>query len=232
MVQQKTKVICEIGLNHLGKKKYLYEYFYRLVSEDIYAITLQVVKDSFFKNPKFQDFKLELDVISDFIDLVKKSKKKIGIAINDVKKIDFCEKKKVDFYKVLSSDLGNGALLRRLAKTKKKNIFISTGMSSFNQIESALKNINSKKIELIHTSFSKKISEINLKRIQQLRDTFKLPTCYGNHSSHLSAIYSSMNYNPNAIFFYVKLNNKLNFPDNDHVVETKNIKKILKRILK
>ena len=232
MQEQTPKIICEIGLNHLGNKKYLFEYFAHLVSKNIYAITIQIVKDSFFKNSKFKKLKLDLDVISSFIDLVKKSKKKIGIAINDIEKVDFCEKKKVDFYKVLSSDIGNIPLLQKLGKTKSKNIFISTGMGNFNQIDSVLKIVNSKKIKLIHTSFSKKINEVNLKRIDELRNAFKLPSCYGNHSPHLSSIYSSLDYNPNAIFFYVKLNSKLNFPDDEHAVEISNIENILKKISK
>jgi sialic acid synthase SpsE len=230
MTTQRPKIICEIGLNHLGKKKYFYKYLDYLSSKNIYAITIQVIKDSFFKNSKFKNFKLDLDVISEFIDSIKKSKKKIGIATNDTEKIDFCEEKKVDFYKVINADLRDFKLMNKLMKIKNKSIFLSTGMSSFKQIDFVLKKFNSKRIKLIHTSFGKKIEEINFERIKQLKDDFKLPVCYGNHSPHLETISSSVYYNPNSIFFYVKLNNKLNFPDNEHAVKVKDIGKVLKKI--
>ena len=59
---------------------------------------------------------------------------------------------------------------------------------------------------------------------------FKLPVSYGNHSPHLNTIPLSINYNPSSIFFYVKLNNKFDYPDNLHAVKIKDIRKILDSI--
>ena len=230
MIKKNPLIVCEIGLNHLGKKKIFYKYLDNLLSQNIHGITLQVVKDSFFKKKKFKNFYLDLDTISDFIDLIKKSKKKVGIAINDIEKIDFCEKKNVDFYKVINADMNNFNLVEKLTKTKNKDIFLSTGKSNFYQIAKVLKKINTKKIKLVHTSFNQKANGMNFKRIQKLRDRFHLPVSYGNHSPHIETIYSSAYFNPHSIFFYVKLNENSFFPDNNHAVKIKDINEIIKKI--
>tara|TARA_E500000331_G_scaffold154854_1_gene150417 strand:- start:170 stop:883 length:714 start_codon:yes stop_codon:yes gene_type:complete len=225
MKKNKPNIICEIGLNHLGKKEYLLKY---LKIKDIDALTIQVIPSQLYKG-SLKKYKLDLNEISNFINLVKKSNKKIGIALTDHTLVDFFIKKKIDFYKVLSKDLKNILLIKKLIKTNKK-IFLSTGTSNFKEIKDTLKKINTKKIELIHTSFSKKLNKINFKRIQELKNIFKLPVSYGNHSPHLNTIPLSINYNPSSIFFYVKLNNKFDYPDNLHAVKIKDIRKILDSI--
>ena len=225
MKKSKPFIVCEIGLNHLGKKNNLLKY---LKLKNIDALTIQIIPNRSFKG-SLKKCKLQLSEISDFINLVKKSKKKIGIALADHTQVDFFIKKKVDFYKVLSSDLKNTLLIKKLLKTNKK-IFLSTGTSNFNQIDLALKKIKTKKIELIHTSFSKRLNKINFKRIQKLRSKFRLPISYGSHSPHLSTIPLSVHYSPSSIFFYIKLNDRLNYPDNLHAVKIKDLKKILKSI--
>ena len=93
-----------------------------------------------------------------------------------------------------------------------------------------IKKINTKKVELIHTSFSKKINQINFKRIQELRNIFKLPVSYGSHSPYINTIPLSVHYNPSSIFFYIKLNHKMDYPDNNHAVKIKDIKEILNSV--
>ena len=49
---KKPFLICEIGLNHLGSKKYLNKYLQFIKDKKIDAITIQILKDSFFKKKK------------------------------------------------------------------------------------------------------------------------------------------------------------------------------------
>lgn len=225
MKKNKPSIVCEIGLNHLGRKEYLLKY---LKIKNIDALTIQILPNRLLKG-SLKKCKLDMNDISDFINLVKKSNKKIGIALVDHTLVDFFKKKRIDFYKVLSRDFKNKLLIQKLIKTNKK-VFLSTGTSSLREIKNVLKKINTKKIELIHTSFNKKLSKINFKRIQELKNNFKLPVSYGNHSPYLDTIPLSIHYNPSSIFFYVKLNDRLDYPDNHHAVKIKDIKKILNDI--
>ena len=222
--------ISEIGLNHMGQDKELFKYLYYLKREKIYGITIQILRNNFYKKKKFKRFKLKINSIVKFIKEVKKSKKKVGLAIDDINQIKFFEKLKIDFYKVLSKDFKNIKLIKKLTKTKAKFIYLPTGLSSYKEIAKILNRINLKKIILIHTSFDEKLKNINFNRIKELRARFNVPVAYGNHSKFLSSIYKSISFKPHAIFFYVKLNRNLNYPDNKHAFKVKNIKKLVSKI--
>lgn len=218
----KTLFIAEIGLNHLGNLNILNQYLKVLLSSKIDGITIQILKDSFYKN-KFKKFKINNKQIINFVKKIKNKKKLVGIVTNDIKKIKFFKKLKVDFYKVLSSNINDIELVNKLTKTNCKTVFLSTGMVNINKLRNILKKINKKKVSLIHTSFKKNRLQINLKRMDILKRKFKLPISYGNHSKFLGSIKEAQKYKPNAIFFYVKIKKKGKFPDNIHAIELNKI---------
>mgnify|MGYP001189208817 FL=1 len=219
----KTLFIAEIGLNHLGNSNFLNQYLKVLLSSKIDGITIQILKDSFYKN-KFKKFKINNKQIINFINKIKDKKKLAGIVTDDIKKIKFLKKLKFDFYKVLSSNINDIELVNKLTKTNCKTVFLSTGMTNINKLKTILKKVGKKKISLIHTSFKKNRSQINLNRINTLKKKFKLPISYGNHSKFLGSIKEAQKYKPYAIFFYVKIKKKGKFPDNIHAIELNKVK--------
>lgn len=219
----KTLFIAEIGLNHLGNLNVLNQYLKVLLSSKIDGITIQILKESFYKN-KFKKFKINNKQIINFINKIKAKKKLAGIVTDDIKKIQFLRKLKIDFYKVLSSNINDIDLINKLIRTNCKTVFLSTGMININKLKKILKKVSKKKISLIHTSFKKNRSQINLNRINILKKNFKLPISYGNHSKFLGSIKEAQKYNPNAIFFYVKIKKKGKFPDNIHAIELNKVK--------
>ncbi len=218
----KTIFIAEIGLNHLGNTSILNQYLKFLLLSKIDGITIQILKDSFYRN-KFRKFKINNKQIINFVKKIKNKKKLVGIVTNDIKKIKFFKKLKVDFYKVLSSNINDIELVNKLTKTNCKTVFLSTGMVNINKLRNILKKINKKKVSLIHTSFKKNRLQINLKRMDILKRKFKLPISYGNHSKFLGSIKEAKKYKPKAIFFYVKIKKKGKFPDNIHAIELNKI---------
>ena len=224
----KIKYFAEIGLNYLAKSIYLKEYLNKLCSSKIDGVTIQILNDDFYVN-EFKNYKLPNTELKNFIHELKKNKKYVGIVTNDYKKVEFFNKMKIDFYKVLSSNLNDEILIKKLLDTNSKKVFISTGLSNYKNIENILKKIkkNKKKICLIHTSFKKEKKYINLNRVKILKKKFKFPICYGNHSKYLNSIIDVKKFDPYAIFFYVKLNKKLNYPDNIHAIKLKNINKYI-----
>ena len=69
-----------------------------------------------------------------------------------------------------------------------------------------------------------------MRRISTLKTKFKIPVAYGNHSKFADTLSKSIFYEPETIFFYVKLNKKLKFPDNEHSIKLNKIDNILKMI--
>ena len=63
-----------------------------------------------------------------------------------------------------------------------------------------------------------------------MKKKFKVPIAYGNHFDKIDQIYKVCDYQPSDIFFYIKMNKKLNYPDNKHAIPLKKISLILKKI--
>lgn len=227
----KINIIAEIGLNHLGNENYLYHYLNVLKKKRIDGISIQIPKKTKMLE-KQKKFLFEDAVLKKFIKKAKKNFKIVGVTTSDESKIKFFSKQKINFFKVTSGMISNIKLIKKMSMTEIKKIYLSTGFSSYPEIRKILKNLKTKKIILIHTSFTNKIEEINMRRIKILKDKFNLPVSYGNHSSLIDTLTNSIFYEPESIFFYVKLNKKLNFPDNKHSINLNKIDNILQIIQK
>jgi len=93
---------------------------------------------------------------------------------------------KTKFNKVASAMLVHTKLLEKIAE-EKKHTFISTGMSTINDISTAIKIFKKYKcpFELMHShsSYPMSINEANLKVIQTLKKKFKCDVGYSGHES-------------------------------------------------
>lgn len=237
------KIYCEIGLNHMGKKNYLNNYLKVLLNPNIHGITLQLPKQSFYvKNPQFSKFKLKKKTVLNFLNLAKKYKKEIGLVTNDFL-LAKSLKEKIDFIKILSQDFLDVKLIKNFYLLKLP-LYLSVGFSSSKQIKVVLNALKKKVFKentiLVHTSFDKDTNkkfnmvsreDFSLKRIKHLKEKFKLRVGFTNHYKDLKKIINSIKFTPDVIFFYIKLNKKLNYPDKDWAVNIVKIKMLTKRII-
>jgi N,N'-diacetyllegionaminate synthase len=225
----KINLIGEIGLNHLGNKKYLEEYQNILSKNKIDGISIQIPQKSLMDNSQ-KKFLLTDSKITEFVISAKKKFKLVGITTSDKTKINFFNKLNIDFFKVTSGMISNINLIKKMQKSKIKKIYLSTGFSNYVEIDKILKKVTKKKISLIHTSFKNKNNEINLRRILILKEKFNLPVAYGNHSIILETLSNAVFYEPEALFFYIKLNKKIKYPDHNHAIKLSELKNIIKKI--
>ena len=58
-------VIVEIGLNHLGSNEALNKYLD--IPDNVDAVTIQIISDEFYNNPKYTSLKLSDAVLLNFI---------------------------------------------------------------------------------------------------------------------------------------------------------------------
>ena len=226
-------IICEVGINHLGSQKIANKYIDYVANTRADALTFQVLKDSFFKNNKYKNFKLEIEYFINAIKKVKKKGKQFGVAIDNKTFISSLNENGVDFFKVLSKDLNNYKLLDSLFDNSNKPIFVSTGMSDMKGIEDMIDRYCSLKsrIILVHTQLSHMVKDINFDAINVLRAKFNLKIAFGFHCSNHNAIYMSLAYNPESIFFYIKNNDEIEYPDDKHAISLDNISKLLDDLL-
>ena len=154
-----TLKIAEIGMNHMGSEKYFLKYL-KLLPKKIDGVTLQIPKK---ENLNKSNVKCHLsdEKIIHFIRLLKKKFKLVGIATDDFEKIDMFSKLNIDFFKITSGLATDVKFINKILKTKVKKVYLSLGFISYQDIRKVLKKIDKKKISLIHTSFDKKLSDIN-----------------------------------------------------------------------
>lgn len=104
----------------------------------------------------------------------------------DFEEVDLLNDLGVDFFKIASMDINNLSLLKYVAQFNKP-IVLSTGMSTLGEIERAIKVIEAEKnfkIVLLHciALYPPKNSHINLKNITMLKNVFKYPVGFSDHS--------------------------------------------------
>lgn len=100
----------------------------------------------------------------------------------DEPSVDFLEPYSPVAYKVPSASLTDTALLQHLRKTGRP-IILSTGMSTMEQIKKAVVVLGEENLAITHatSTYPCDPSELNLRMIQTLRDTFSCPIGYSGH---------------------------------------------------
>ena len=230
MKNTSPKIICEIGHNHNGSLAYAEEYVEDLILIKPDAITFQFRELNRYNGA---DYNLQLNnsFYAKNIQKIQNNGIDVGIAIADIRKILFFEELNVKFYKVLSKDIENYDLIEQLILTK-KIVYVSTGMSDYDQIQRFVDFIgpSKNKFRLIHTQLTYEIEEINLKAINILKDKFGLPVAFGSHSNNSNIIYASTVLEPHAIFFYVKGKRIKKHLDEEHAINLKDCVSLIKNI--
>jgi len=196
-------IISEIGINHNGSLE---------IAKQLIDMAVEVGCDAV----KFQKRNVEKVYSKEILDTPRESQwgkttreQKFGLEFSEkqYKIIDaYCKKKNIDWYiscwdvgsqiqmrkfktkynKVASAMLVHEKLLKTIAE-EKKYTFISTGMSSMNDIEKAVKIFKKFKcpFELMHShsAYPMSIEEANLKLIQTLQKKFKCNVGYSGHET-------------------------------------------------
>lgn len=96
--------------------------------------------------------------------------------------VDFIDKFNPPCYKIASASLTDDNLLKH-TKAKGKPILLSTGMSSMEQIEHAVKILGEENLIIYHctSTYPSEINELNLKAIEVFREKFDCPIGFSGH---------------------------------------------------
>jgi len=102
----------------------------------------------------------------------------------DEPSVDFLEKFPVPCYKIASASLTDDSLLRRVRATGKP-ILLSTGMSTYLEVDHAVDVLGKENLILIHTCscYPSNYSELNLRVIPELRKRYGVLVGYSGHET-------------------------------------------------
>ena len=102
----------------------------------------------------------------------------------DEKSVDFLEEFEPVCYKIASASLTDTVLLERLNETGRP-LILSTGMSTLEEIKSAVELLGTDNLMVTHTTsaYPCEPDELNLNMIKTLREMFPVPVGYSGHES-------------------------------------------------
>jgi N-acetylneuraminate synthase len=111
----------------------------------------------------------------------------------DVRSVDFMESFNPACYKVPSALITDLQLLRRLRETDRP-VILSTGMSTMEQVRSAVAEVGTRQLVLTHTTstYPCKSEELNLRVIPALQAEFGVPVGYSGHEVGLQTTYAAV----------------------------------------
>lgn len=251
---KKTLIIAEAGVNHNGDIKKAIKLVDAAKNCGADVIKFQTYNSNEIAIPKAPKAKYQLNVLKK--ENMYQMLKKYELTFENFKFLKkYCQKKKIEFlssgfdresilflkkigmkrYKIPSGEINNFPLLELISKFKKK-VLLSTGMSNYNEIESAFKilkkNIKKKEITIMHcnSAYPTPFKDSNLLTIRKLREMFKAPVGYSDHTIGYEACISAVTLGASVIEKHFTLNNNLSGPDHKSSLNPKNFEKMVKCI--
>ncbi len=236
-MKSKVKIIAEVGVNHDGnlqKAKKLIKIcknigadfikFQSFKTDSLVTINSKKSKYQLKKNSKNNSlYKMLKKVELSYKDTIKlfEYAKKIDIEIIstpfDKLSSDELENLKMKVFKISSGDIDNIPLIEHVAK-KNKPIIISTGRSTFKDIDKAIKFIkknNNNKISILHcvSSYPTKYKDLNLNTIKKLKEKYSFEIGFSDHSLGIEAPVAAVALGATIIEKHITLDKKNQGPD-------------------
>ena len=244
--------IAEIGINHNGDMK-------------ICKKLIDLASEAGCDAVKFQKRDINLVYEKDFLDSLRESpwgntqrdqKKGLEFGEQEYSEIDkYCKEKNIEWF-ASAWDLNSQKFLRKfnckynkiasamlvskdllhLVADEKKHTFISTGMSTLDEIEEAVNIFKQKKcsFELMHcvSTYPMKDSDANLNTIITLRDKFKCKVGYSGHETGLAISYAAAALGASSIERHITLDRAMYGSDQAASLSPPGLKKIIPEINK
>ena len=247
MKKNKTIIIAEIGVNHNGNinvaKKLInavrksgadYVKFQTFKAENLVRANTKTTQyQSKNLRKKITQFnllkKLELSE-SDHNKIIKYcNKKKISFMSSpfDLESLNLLFRLKIFNIKVASGEINNYIFLKNLAK-KAKKIFISSGMSTLNEVSQAIKILikngaKRKNITILHchTDYPTQLSDVNLFAMETMKKKFNINVGYSDHTTGSETAIAAVALGAKVIEKHITLNKNMRGPDHKASMEPK-----------
>jgi N-acetylneuraminate synthase len=245
-------IVAEIGINHNGDVK---------ICKDL----IDVAAESGCDAVKFQKRDLDQVYTQEFLDSSRESpwgttqrEQKAGLefGINEYQEIDqYCKEKGIEWFasawdlnsqeflqqfdckynKVASAMIVYEDLLKMIAK-EGKHTFISTGMTTYDDIQKAVDIFNKENcsFELMHTisTYPMKDENANLRMINTLREKYRCDVGYSGHEAGLAISYAAVAFGITSLERHVTLSRAMYGSDQSASIEPAGIKQLVGAVRK
>lgn len=248
---ERSYIVAEAGLNHNGSLEVAKQLIDRAMETGCDAIKFQTFKPSSRISRKvkaaryaetiigleetlydmFDRLALSFEDQKKLFEYARKKDMEIFSTPFDFESVDFLDSVGVNIFKISSMDLVNLPLVKYVAQ-KAKPVILSTGMSTLGQIEEALEVImqeGNPNVILLHcnSSYPAAPEEMNLRVIQTLKESFKVPVGLSDHTFGLFVSHTAIVVGADLIERHFTLDRMLEGPDHILSSEPEELKKLV-----
>lgn len=245
-----VKIIAEIGQAHDGSLGILHSYIDAAAKAGVDLVKFQThiaeaesscfepfrVNFSYVDNTRF-DYWKRMEFTPDQWREIKKHCDDVGVEFLSspfsVKAVELLENLEVNRYKVASGEVTNKLLLKKLAETNKE-ILLSTGMSSWNEIDSAvdyLKKFGSKLAVFQCTSeYPVPAERLGLNVISELKYRYNCKVGLSDHSGQIAPSLAAVALGAEFIEAHIVFDRNMFGPDSKSSLTPEEIKKLVEGI--
>lgn len=245
-------IIAEIGQAHDGSIGILHSYIDALAKTGIDAIKFQThIADAessiyepfrvkFSKQDKTRfDYWKRMEFTLEQWKEIKNHCDQVGLEFMSSpfsnKAVDLLEEVGVKRYKIGSGEITNLLLLEKISKTKKP-VIISSGMSSFKELDKTVNFLKEKKVEYsilqCTTAYPTKYKQFGFNVIKELKDRYNVKVGFSDHSSSIETCIAATALGAEIIEFHVVFDKKMFGPDSKSSLTIKETKKLVKAVKK
>lgn len=248
---KKLKIIAEIGVNHNGRIEYAKELINsaKKAKADYVKFQSYITENLVDKNAPLAKYQKKKNIKNQFELL-----KKYELSFDEQKKLFmYAKKKNIEFIsspfdlescenlirlgiktvKIPSGEITNYPLLHKVAKNFKE-VFLSTGMASINEIKNAIKILkkNNTELTILHciSLYPTPAKDINLNFLKKLKTEFNYKLGFSDHSLGCTAAILSVSYGVLLIEKHITLNKNFKGPDHNASMEVEEFKLYVKKL--
>lgn len=250
-MDKKVFIIAEAGDNHNGKLDLAYKLVDKAVEAKADAVKFQTFKteeiiSKFAEMAEYQ--KKNIGKVESQFDMVKK----LELSFDEFAEIKkYCDKKGIKFlstafdlssarflfslgmdvFKIPSGEITNLPLLREI-NSYKRDIILSTGMASLDEIRDALQVLKDCKVTLLHctTEYPCPFESVNMNAILTLKKEFELEVGYSDHTQGIQVPIMAVSMGAKIIEKHFTLDKNMEGPDHKASLEPQELKAMVDAI--
>jgi N,N'-diacetyllegionaminate synthase len=144
--------------------------------------------------------------------------------------VDWLEEIGVNYYKIGSGEVNNFLLLEKVARSGKP-VIISSGMSSFEELDKTVSFLKSKKVSFsilqCTTSYPTKPEQFGLNVITELRERYKVPIGFSDHSARVATNVAAVALGAEILEFHVVFDRDMFGPDTKSSLTFKEVNQLV-----
>ena len=236
-----TYIIAEAGINHNGDMHIANEMIEIAAKCGVDAIKFQSFEPqelfSEYLSKDIFDFAKTLHISKKQHVKLKRKAEKLGLDFistpSGKNSLKILKNLKVKAIKIASPDFDDVELLSMAAKTKIP-LIVSTGMSTFSEIVTAVETLKNENATfcLLHcnSSYPSSIKDANLNTILYFKKVFDVPIGYSDHTLGLDACLTAVSMGAKIIEKHFTLDKNMDGPDQKLSSDPKEIKELISKI--